>query len=261
MASEQPLAAQPQADLIAVALRVWRQRAIRPSQLAALMPPGEAVAEKLFSDLARSIISPLRLDHRELEQALEGLPAPVAALLRQRLQAIGAWPTETTIARLLPLLFEWLDPEQEIDSGRLRRWRTLAEPFGDRVDSFLNAVMLQRESDDLIHPAEAVSLLTLHAAKGLEFAVVFIAGCEESMLPFSFGHDAADLEEERRLFYVGMTRARRRLYLTWARSRTLRGQKHQCSPSRFLADLPADQVQKMQPAGRRRRHQNQMKLF
>jgi DNA helicase-2/ATP-dependent DNA helicase PcrA len=80
--------------------------------------------------------------------------------------------------------------------------------------------------------------MTLHSAKGLEFPVVFITGLEESVLPHSRAlYDGAEMEEERRLMYVGMTRAREELYLTYATSRTLYGGRLSNPPSRFLADV------------------------
>jgi len=86
--------------------------------------------------------------------------------------------------------------------------------------------------------AERISLLTLHAAKGLEFRVVFIAGCEDGLLPLRFGSQlASSPEEERRLFFVGMTRARERLFLCRARKRVLHGQVHDREPSPFLLDI------------------------
>ena len=84
-----------------------------------------------------------------------------------------------------------------------------------------------------------VSLLTLHAAKGLEFRVVFVTGCEDGVLPFKW-QDAItedELAEERRLFYVGMTRARERLFLSHARKRPWRGRLRQQQPSPFLTDI------------------------
>jgi superfamily I DNA/RNA helicase len=86
--------------------------------------------------------------------------------------------------------------------------------------------------------ANAVTLTTMHTAKGLEFAVVFIAGCEDGMVPFTLNRDEADIEEERRLFYVAMTRAKRELLLLHCRSRFLYGQRLAPSPSPFLKELP-----------------------
>ena len=88
---------------------------------------------------------------------------------------------------------------------------------------------------------EAVTLMTLHSAKGLEFPVVFLTGLEEGLLPHARdGGDTADLSEERRLCYVGMTRAREQLVLSHARTRRRRGALVACTPSRFLAEVPVE---------------------
>ncbi|MCL1817405.1 MAG: RNA helicase, partial [Spirochaetaceae bacterium] len=92
---------------------------------------------------------------------------------------------------------------------------------------------------------DAVNILTIHAAKGLEFDHVFVAALEEGILPFTLytGGEAEDestrVEEEKRLLYVAMTRARKGLYLSWARKRTFRGRKLESGPSRFLAAVEA----------------------
>jgi DNA helicase-2/ATP-dependent DNA helicase PcrA len=96
-----------------------------------------------------------------------------------------------------------------------------------------------REEEDP-EASEGVTLMSLHAAKGLEFPVVFLLGLEEDLLPCAaIQGEARDLEEERRLAYVGITRARERLYLTRAAARVKRGKTLARTPSRFLADLPA----------------------
>jgi len=94
-----------------------------------------------------------------------------------------------------------------------------------------------------------VTLMTLHSAKGLEFPVVFLIGCVEGQLPHSRTTDPkvteaapTDVEEERRLFYVGVTRARDRLYLTRARRRPIRGKLVALTPSRFLDGLPEESM-------------------
>jgi len=101
--------------------------------------------------------------------------------------------------------------------------------------------MLARRDDDL--DGGQVQLMTLHAAKGLEFAHVYIVGMEEELLPHRNSTDADALEEERRLTYVGLTRARHTLTLTRARSRQRHGQTGAADPSRFLDELPAEDVQ------------------
>jgi DNA helicase-2/ATP-dependent DNA helicase PcrA len=92
----------------------------------------------------------------------------------------------------------------------------------------------------------------LHAAKGLEFALVFIAGCEDGLLPLKLPGLPTDFDEERRLLYVGMTRARARLVLGAARSRTFFGRKMTGEPCPFLAVLPPDLVHDVRLRDRRR---------
>ncbi|MCX7741771.1 MAG: ATP-binding domain-containing protein, partial [Tepidimonas sp.] len=95
---------------------------------------------------------------------------------------------------------------------------------------------------------QAVQLMTVHAAKGLEFDAVFITGLEEGLFPHENSLSTHDgLEEERRLMYVAITRARRHLYLSWAQTRMLHGSTRYHIPSRFLDELPADSVQWLSP--------------
>ncbi|PSK90885.1 uncharacterized protein (TIGR00375 family) [Murinocardiopsis flavida] len=113
----------------------------------------------------------------------------------------------------------------------------LAARCGDDLDAFHAALDLGAEVDALDPRADRVSLLTLHAAKGLEFPVVFLVGCEDGLLPFrrpGEPRDPAAEAEERRLFFVGMTRARRRLYLSRARSRARHGRRDEPAASVFL---------------------------
>ena len=111
---------------------------------------------------------------------------------------------------------------------------------GQDLETFLDAVSLLEEHDDETVP-DAVSLMTLHAAKGLEFDVVVMAGFEDGLLPHANSRDDPEaLEEERRLAYVGMTRARRWLAMTAARTRFLFGSRTPTRPSRFLEELPTD---------------------
>jgi len=113
---------------------------------------------------------------------------------------------------------------------------------GHDLAEFLDSVALLEEGDDEI-ASDAVSLMTLHAAKGLEFDVVFVAGLEDGLLPHANSRDEIEgVEEERRLAYVGMTRARRWLALSAVRTRFLFGQRQASRPSRFLAELPAQDI-------------------
>ncbi|MBX2998755.1 MAG: UvrD-helicase domain-containing protein [Caldilineaceae bacterium] len=123
------------------------------------------------------------------------------------------------------------------------------EPGQDPLSLFLQEVSLVSAQDDLTeNGGEAVTLMTLHAAKGLEFPVVFIVGLEEGILPHARSlesEDPEDMAEERRLCYVGITRAKRRLYLVHVFRRSLWGSTETQQPSRFLADIPPDLLQGM----------------
>ena len=108
------------------------------------------------------------------------------------------------------------------------------------VEEFLQQIALFSEQDNLKDDAGVVTLMTLHNAKGLEFPVVFLIGLEDGVFPHSRAIESGDLEEERRLCYVGITRARRELYLTFARTRSLYGSTDWNLPSRFIDEVPAE---------------------
>jgi len=132
---------------------------------------------------------------------------------------------------------------------------------GETAAEFLDHAALVSDADSVDQQA-AVSLLTMHNAKGLEFSNVFIAGLEEGIFPHSrsLASEAA-MEEERRLCYVGMTRAEKRLYLTWARYRRRYGnsQPEVCLPSRFLNEVPPSLRERLSPY--RERYNEEVDLF
>ncbi|WP_419930744.1 ATP-dependent helicase [Candidatus Poriferisodalis sp.] len=135
------------------------------------------------------------------------------------------------------------------DEGRLENLKDLigrAEQF-ESCDEFLEQVSLVSDVDEMSDSSQ-VSLMTLHAAKGLEFDVVFVTGLEEGVFPhYRTFTDPLELEEERRLAYVGITRARQRLYLTHAWSRMLHGQTSYNPLSRFVEEIPADLIDDRSP--------------
>jgi DNA helicase II / ATP-dependent DNA helicase PcrA len=122
------------------------------------------------------------------------------------------------------------------EAEALKRLMLSAATFIGNLEEFIETLAIQTGLDTFEPDQETVKLLTLHAAKGLEFPVVFIAGCEENLLPLSLLKES-DPEEERRLFYVGLTRAREKLFLTWSKRRTLFGQKLLQTPSPFIRDI------------------------
>jgi superfamily I DNA/RNA helicase len=140
-----------------------------------------------------------------------------------------------------------------------------AQPFERRLKDFLNFTVLQKETDAYDPRADRVTLMTLHASKGLEFPVVFIIGCEEDLIPYQKKNRPCDLEEERRLFYVGMTRAQQKLVLTHAKTRFLFGKTCQSTPSRFISDIENAllEFKKMKPRKhpKKAEEDRQLKLF
>jgi DNA helicase-2/ATP-dependent DNA helicase PcrA len=116
------------------------------------------------------------------------------------------------------------------------------------TEEFLEAAALQSEQDELKEQQNAVRLMTVHAAKGLEFPVVFITGLEEGLFPYeSQDREERDQEEERRLMYVAVTRAKEKLYLTLASYRTVFGAQNATEPSQFLRDIPGELLEMEMP--------------
>lgn len=140
-----------------------------------------------------------------------------------------------------------LDGTEEGES----RWENIEElksvaTKSETLEQFLESVALASDIDKLDREAEAVTFMTLHNAKGLEYPIVFMVGLEEGLFPHANSLvDPMELEEERRLCYVGMTRARERLYLTYAQSRLLFGGLQYNQPSRFLSEVPEELIDRI----------------
>jgi DNA helicase II / ATP-dependent DNA helicase PcrA len=145
----------------------------------------------------------------------------------------------------------------------------LAARCGDDIDAFLAEIATDADVDALDPRAQAVTLLTLHAAKGLEFPVVFIVGCEDGLLPLRMpGRDggpaddaAAAIAEERRLFFVGLTRARDRLFVSHVRRRHWRGVDRDMAPSRFFDAIDPRLFSHLGAAEPRRPRDQQLRLL
>ncbi|MBV8989446.1 MAG: UvrD-helicase domain-containing protein [Solirubrobacterales bacterium] len=160
--------------------------------------------------------------------------AAISALLKETLQESGyleALEAERTIEAQgrLENLEELVNVAAEYDAGGVE------EPS---LADFLQQVALVSDADERADDEGLVTLMTLHNAKGLEYPIVFMIGCEEGVFPHSRALDEGGLEEERRLCYVGITRAERDLYMTYARSRTVFGARAFGAPSRFIAEIP-----------------------
>lgn len=183
---------------------------------------------------------------------LDALPIkvrPFFALMAKIRLEIGNFKT---VAALLESLLNQIEYRKYIKDGSIEgesRWENVQELLGaaekaSQLEEFLEEVSLVQDADTVSQSKQArfegaVTLMTLHAAKGLEYPVVFIAGMEESVFPHSRAFDdKQQLEEERRLAYVGMTRAMKRLYLLYAVERRLYGLLQANPPSRFIQEIP-----------------------
>jgi superfamily I DNA/RNA helicase len=174
-----------------------------------------------------------------LRERAEANP-PIAALLKELLQETGyleALAAERTIEAQgrLENLEELVNVANEYDAI------TGAEPEREpSLADFLQQIALLSDADERSDDEGLVTLMTLHNAKGLEYPIVFMIGCEEGVFPHSRALDEGGLEEERRLCYVGITRAQRDLYLTYARTRNVFGARSFGAPSRFISEIPTE---------------------
>jgi DNA helicase-2/ATP-dependent DNA helicase PcrA len=170
---------------------------------------------------------------------------PVAELLESTLSESGyieALEAERTVEAegRIENLQELISMAGEFDANRELEGESELAP----LEEFLEQISLINEQDALVDDGSKVTLMTLHNAKGLEYEAVFMIGCEDGVFPHSRSIDEGNLEEERRLCYVGLTRARKRLTLTYARRRSIFGASGTGIPSRFLGEIPPDLVER-----------------
>jgi DNA helicase-2/ATP-dependent DNA helicase PcrA len=170
---------------------------------------------------------------------------PVAELLESTLSESGyieALEAERTVEAegRIENLQELIGMAAEFDANRELEGESELPP----LEEFLEQISLINEQDALVDDGSKVTLMTLHNAKGLEYEAVFMIGCEDGVFPHSRSIDEGSLEEERRLCYVGLTRARKRLTLTYARRRSIFGASGTGIPSRFLGEIPSHLVER-----------------
>ena len=228
---------------------LFRTRAVRDSLLPGLLRAGlpldshdnaPLAAEPPFSYLVaalRLLLNPA--DRVSAETSRAGLrdPEGFAACRTDLLRIAADESVEALIGTLLAhhIAIDRTDPAISLGEEAIR---SAARTAGADLAGFLARVSLCTLESEAGRQAERVTLLTFHAAKGLEFPVVFIAGAEDGIVPLP-----ERLDEERRLFYVAMTRAGEKLFITRSCRRTVHGSVREMPASRFLADLPPEYVQ------------------
>jgi DNA helicase-2/ATP-dependent DNA helicase PcrA len=227
------------------------------------IPVWEAAAQpEQVPGLGAAAVKALRrfMDTMQELRALAGMPAVGASAAAERARGgdseAQATPAGVPVGDLLEAVLsqtgyiEALEAERTIESqGRIenleqlvegaRTFDALAAAGQDTLAAYLQEIALVADADSRSDEG-LVTLMTLHNAKGLEYPTVFIAGCEDGVFPHSRAIDEGGLEEERRLFYVGVTRAMRQLYLTHARRRAVFGAQTYGMRSRFIDEIPAD---------------------
>jgi superfamily I DNA/RNA helicase len=193
----------------------------------------EGQAELLVEALQRFGIPHQRRSHDRLLER----PA-VQSIVGAMVDATRDGEADTPVLELLDRAIQQAPDAGRPDESSLTALRLVAATHAADLAQFLSELALGVDADLWDPRADRVSLLTLHAAKGLEFPVVFIVGCEDGLLPLYWGEiDRAGEDEERRLLFVGMTRARQRLIVTYARKRHWRGSVRASTPSPFLAAI------------------------
>ncbi len=196
------------------------------------------------------------LGHAE-EAGVGGASLKAVAALRTLLQSLQAQSQELSVAELVQRVLEQSGYLESLEAERTIEARGRVENLGElagvaieyverseepNLSTFLQEISLVSDQDTIQEEQSLVTLMTLHNAKGLEFGAVFLIGMEEGIFPHVRSIEEQGIEEERRLAYVGMTRAKERLTLTHASSRSLWGRRAHNLPSRFIDELPQTEV-------------------
>ena len=230
------------------------RRGLGPTSIARMMETAEEYRISLFEVITDAqLLSMIPKLSAKVKLALEEFAAMVFTFMGQ----LGTRPIHEIVEDVIETsgYAAALEEEKKEDNRdrleNLREFISVAQNFDDGaaegengLADFLAQIALISDVDQTEQSDGTVTLMTFHAAKGLEFPAVFMAGMEEGLFPHSRTLlDDTEIEEERRTCYVGITRAERRLYLTYARQRTIYGRTEMSRPSRFLAEIPEELVE------------------
>jgi DNA helicase-2/ATP-dependent DNA helicase PcrA len=273
-----------EADFVVDEIKNLTKRKFKNSDIAILYRTNaqSRVLEEAFlhAGIPYSLVGGIRFyDRKEIKDVISFiryLVNPKDSISKKRIEKIGTRrfekleefrkslnsPNSLTTLDILDAVIQTTDylalfqKESEENLARLeniKELRSVATEFPIVFEFLENVALVEAQQDSKKHVSinvqkDAVTLMTLHAAKGLEFPVIFIVGMEEGLFPHSRSlMDTNQLEEERRLAYVGITRAKENLYLTYASSRLYFGEKIANPPSRFIADIPEDLLENVGP--------------
>ncbi|MCW2970379.1 MAG: family ATPase [Solirubrobacterales bacterium] len=224
---------------------VW-EAASQPEQVPGL---GSAAVKALrrFMDTMHELRALAGMPDRDLPAGADGgghAPGPPIAELLQALLAQSGYVEALEAERTIEAQGRIENLDQLVEVGR--EFDAVAAQGEGTLDVFLQEIALVADADARSDEDGLVTLMTVHNAKGLEYPIVFIAGCEEGVFPHSRALDEGSLEEERRLFYVGLTRAMRQVYLTSARRRAVFGTQAYGLRSRFVDEIPLELIEEPQ---------------
>lgn len=236
---------------IAVLCRLSRQLEVLEKALRDHHIPCQVVGEEPFfrRNPVKSILRRCRAAHHPENSYLVRQVSEQSAVTEAQLRQ---WADLSTTDELLNAVISQDADSSLADHADIRRLFELSHEY-PQPGAFLEYLALGAVADDYNRRSEAVSLMTLHASKGLEFAAVFIPGCEQGLLPYAlFDERQADVEEEQRLLYVGMTRVQQRLFLSHADSRFLFGKEYRQPRSPFVDRIEAELLEQTRGQGRKK---------
>ena len=236
---------------IAILCRLGRQMEVLGKALSDHHIPFRIVGEEPFfrREPVKTLLQLCRAAHKPENPFLRRQVLEQYAITERQLQQ---WGSLRESRELVTAVADHNPDAGLADHPAVRRLLDLADGHGNPHD-FLDYLALGAIADDYSPLAEAVSLMTLHASKGLEFDAVFIPGCEQGLLPYSlFENRKADIEEEQRLLYVGMTRAKKRLCLSHADRRFLLGKEYALPRSLFLDRIEQELLEQTREKARKK---------